>query len=86
MAKNHKNDAASSKFEAIMAALPSDLDRDQFRDSLGDLIEKISFKRVPVGSLSRIWILGSMKAKIALGYLAYMIRSNFAGETDKERR
>jgi predicted unusual protein kinase regulating ubiquinone biosynthesis (AarF/ABC1/UbiB family) len=87
MDKKNKNGAASSsKFEAIMAALPSELDREQFRDSLGDLIEKISFKRVPVGSLSRMWILGSMKAKIALGYLAYMIRSNFAGETEKERR
>ena len=86
MANKKKNDRESSKYKTILAAIPSEIDRDQFKDSLGDLIEKISLKHVPVGSLTRMWILGSMQAKIAIGYLAYMIRSNFSAKSDKQRR
>jgi predicted unusual protein kinase regulating ubiquinone biosynthesis (AarF/ABC1/UbiB family) len=54
-------------------------------DPLGDLIARISNKRVPVNSLNRLWALGGMQAKVAVGYIAYALRSSFTSSTEKEK-
>lgn len=52
---------------------------------LSELFDRISAGRMPVSSLSRIWILGSANAKIAAGYLACWLRGCFADAGEKER-
>jgi len=71
--------------EEILHALPSEInDESPTKDPLGDLIAQISSRRVPVSSLTRMWALGSMQAKIAVGYLAYAMRSSFSSK-DKQQ-
>ena len=71
--------------EEILQALPSEInDESPTKDPLGDLIAQISSRRVPVSSLTRMWALGSMQAKIAVGYLAYAMRSSFSSK-DKQQ-
>jgi len=71
--------------EEIIQALPDEINEESpTKDPLGDLIAQISSQRVPVSSLTRMWALGSMQAKIAVGYLAYAMRSSFSSK-DKQQ-
>ena len=72
----------------LVAALPEDLDeeRGSAQQGLTDLLMRLSHKPVPVGRLTRMWTLGSMKAKIAVAYLAYWIRSGYATKDEKEKQ
>lgn len=70
----------------LITALPKDVNEEGvLKDPLGDLISQISTRKVPVGSLIRLWTLGSMQAKIVIGYLAYAIRSKFMNDSNKQR-
>ncbi|MBU1708384.1 MAG: AarF/ABC1/UbiB kinase family protein [Proteobacteria bacterium] len=76
----------SLQVSELITALPKELNEEQIlKDSLGDLIARISTRKVPVGSLARMWTLGSMQAKIAMGYLAYAVRSNFLNDSEKQQ-
>lgn len=73
----------------VLKALPDDLDRSDAFDnkaSLQQLLKDLSGKPVPVGRFNRAWILGTLHAKIAAGYLAYWIRSSYVSADEKERR
>ena len=71
----------------LIAQLPRELDEPTGnQDALRDLLTKLSQKQVPVGSLNRLWALGGMQAKVALGYVAYFIRSAYATKDDRERQ
>ncbi len=72
----------------LVAALPQDLDeeRGSAMQGLQDLLMRLAHKPVPVGRLTRMWTLGSMKAKIAVAYLAYWIRSSYATKDEKEKQ
>ncbi len=72
----------------LVAALPQDLEeeRGSAQQGLQDLLVRLAHKPVPVGRLTRMWTLGSMKAKVAMAYLAYWIRSGYATKDEKEKR
>lgn len=70
----------------LISALPRDVNDEEIcNNPLADLIANISLQKVPVSSLARMWILGSMQAKIAIGYLAYALKSSFVNDTEKQR-
>ncbi len=56
------------------------------QQALQQLIGELGRKKIPTGALNRLWILGTMQAKIAAAYLAHWIRSSFADLEKKERR
>ena len=69
----------------LLNVLPKDHKTDPTGLRLARLITSISNKKVPVNSFSRIWTLGSLQGKIALGYLAYWLRSRFSSADEKQR-
>ncbi|NTV12913.1 MAG: AarF/ABC1/UbiB kinase family protein [Desulfobulbaceae bacterium] len=70
----------------ILQALPTEIrDQQPAPDPLADLLAQISRQKVPLGSLNRMWALGSMQAKITLAYLAFWLRSGFADANEKQR-
>lgn len=72
--------------EEVMAAIPEDIIvTGKTKDMLEELITQLSTRNVPVNSFSRLWALGSMQAKIAVGYLSYALRSSFRNRTEKEK-
>jgi len=71
--------------QELLDVLPKDLKTDPNGLRLAKLIANISSKRVPVNSFSRIWTLGSLQGKIALGYFAYWLRSRFSAADEKQR-
>lgn len=76
----------SLEVNELISALPKDVNEESvLKDPLRDLIAQISTRKVPVGSLVRMWTLGSMQAKIVIGYLAYAIRSRFMNDSEKQR-
>ncbi|MDD5104693.1 MAG: AarF/ABC1/UbiB kinase family protein [Desulfuromonadaceae bacterium] len=71
--------------QELLKALPKDRNTDPAGQSLANLIAGISSKKVPVNSFFRVWILGSLQARVAFGYLAYWLRSRFSGAEVKRR-
>ncbi len=70
----------------LLAALPEDLRGPVSRDEeLRTLLSALSSKPVPTGRLFRMWSLGSLQARLAAAYLAYWIRSGFAGADRRAR-
>ena len=71
----------------LIAAIPIDLDmsQDSSQQALEKLLSSLAQMPVPVSRLTRMWVLGSMQAKIAVAYFAYWIRSGFAADGEKER-
>ena len=69
----------------LLNALPKDSTTDPTGLRLAKLITSISNKKVPVNSFSRIWTLGSLQGKIALGYFAYWLRGRFSNADEKQR-
>ena len=80
---NENFDPATS--ERLRRALPKDRATDPTGERLEELLQRISLQKVPVGSFSRIWLLGSLQAKVTCGYLAYWLRSRFAAADRKEQ-
>jgi predicted unusual protein kinase regulating ubiquinone biosynthesis (AarF/ABC1/UbiB family) len=74
----------------LIAALPAEADQPTGAASLQDELTRVlaclGLKPVPVSRLGRLWILGSVHAKIAAAYLAYWVRTSFAAADEKERR
>ena len=76
----------SPRAAELLAELPEELHGPVSRDEeLRQLVSTLSTKPVPTGRLFRMWSLGSLQARIAAAYLAYWIRSGFAGEEKKSR-
>ncbi len=71
----------------LIEALPVDDDdaAAKSRQTLEALLHEISGKEVPVGRLSRMWIFGTLQAKLAAAYLAYWIRSGYCTQSERER-
>ncbi|MBJ6802143.1 ABC1 kinase family protein [Geomonas propionica] len=55
------------------------------RRRLAELVESVAAKRPPTTSFSRLWILGSLQAKVTCAYLAYWLRSRWADADERER-
>lgn len=75
----------SVQMEMLLDALPKGSATDPAGLRLARYIASISNKKVPVSSLSRIWTLGSLQAKVTAGYLAYWLRSRFSDAEEKQR-
>lgn len=69
----------------LINALPRDLTADPTGQQLARLITRISDRKVPVTSFSRLWTLGTLQARITAGYLAYWLRSRFADADQRQR-
>jgi len=52
---------------------------------LQDLLRQLSHRRVPVGRLNRLWVLGTLQAKVAAAYLAWWLRSGYASADERQR-
>lgn len=71
----------------IVEALPEGAEPELSpHEALHALLGKLSNKPVPVGAIHRLWSMGTMQAKIALGYLSYWVRSGYSTESENERR
>jgi predicted unusual protein kinase regulating ubiquinone biosynthesis (AarF/ABC1/UbiB family) len=70
----------------LVEALPEDVtEQPEYVNPLKDLLSGLEHKKVPTKSLMRMWILSSLQAKVALGYLAYGMRKNFAPASMQEK-
>jgi len=70
----------------LVAALPEEAERStSSEEALQRLAMKLAQRRVPVGSLARLWSLGSMNAKVALAYVAYWLRSSYQTTDERQR-
>lgn len=83
-AENNRQDALP--LEEVLRAIPEEItETGESTDPLGELIDRISTRKVPVNSFSRLWALGNMQAKVTIGYLAYALRSSFSNKTAKQK-
>jgi len=81
----HDTPKNTPALEQVIQAIPGEIHEETpSTDPLADLIAQISTRQVPVSSLTRVWALGSMQAKIAVGYLAYAMRSSFSSKDRKQ--
>lgn len=77
----------SVNINELINSLPVDDDRSESPQlALQKLIQKLASKKVPVGALNRLWILGTLQAKIAAAYLTHWVRSSFSGLDAKQQR
>jgi aarF domain-containing kinase len=53
--------------------------------TLQDLVRTLSHRRVPVGRLNRLWVLGTLQAKVAAAYWAWWLRSGYASADERQR-
>ncbi|WP_369412372.1 hypothetical protein [Geotalea toluenoxydans] len=65
----------AAEMSILLDALPKKHPADPSGLQLAQLITSISNRKVPVSSFSRMWNLGSLQAKVTLGYFAYWLRS-----------
>ncbi|MEN8142631.1 MAG: AarF/ABC1/UbiB kinase family protein [Thermodesulfobacteriota bacterium] len=87
MAANTDNNKKGLPLDKVIQAIPEGItDAAEGADPLRELISQISTRKIPVNSLTRLWALGSMQAKVAVGYLAYAMRSSFSNKTEKQKR
>jgi len=74
----------NSSIARALAALPEGLEpaeaavRARARDELARLADELAHTPVPQGRVHRGWILGSLQARVAAGYLAAWLRCGFA--------
>lgn len=73
------------RLEQLRKILPMECGAESAGERLAEILNRVSTKKVPVSSFSRMWILGSLQSKIAFGYLACWLRSRFAEAGEKER-
>jgi len=77
MSESHETDSSLS-VKNLVEALPEDIADSKEVNPLQELLAGLEHKKVPTKSLMRMWILSSLQAKVAIGYLAYGMRKNFA--------
>lgn len=75
----------SDRMKMLLDALPKEISTDPTGLRLARLITDISDKKMPTNSFSRIWTLGSLQARVALGYFAYWLSSRFADADERQR-
>jgi predicted unusual protein kinase regulating ubiquinone biosynthesis (AarF/ABC1/UbiB family) len=70
----------------LIATLPEELREDVGRDEeLRRIVDSLLHRPVPTGRLSRLWALGSLKAKVVCAYALCWARERFASPEEKEK-
>ncbi len=85
MQTENGSESPALQMKMLLEALPKESATDPTGIRLARLINRISRQKVPVSSFSRFWILGSLQAKVTLGYFAYWLRSRFVDADEKGR-
>jgi aarF domain-containing kinase len=67
----------------LQKLLPKSLKSDPSGEKLAHYISEIDTNKMPVGSFHRLWVLGSMYAKVSAGYMVAWMRGQFAGDNKK---
>ncbi|UCC28760.1 MAG: AarF/ABC1/UbiB kinase family protein, partial [Phycisphaerales bacterium] len=49
------------------------------------LLQELSHRQVPIGRFNRLWVLGTLQAKIAAAYLAWWLRGGYASADRRQR-
>ena len=76
----------SPEIAELIDALPAEAkEPDASSTPLEDLLGRLSHKRMPIGRFNRLWVLGTLQAKIAAAYLAWWLRGGFASKDKRER-
>ncbi|WP_085814061.1 ABC1 kinase family protein [Geoanaerobacter pelophilus] len=70
--------------ERLLQLLPREEDA-AARERLAELVEAACSNRPPTSSLSRLWILGSLQAKVACAYIAWWLKSRWVDADEKVR-
>lgn len=69
----------------LLDALPPDLRESPGEAALADAVAAAAGRPAPAGRLRRALCLSSLQCRIALGYLAWWLRSGFVAESDRQR-
>ena len=70
----------------LLEALPESAQRTEAEESeMRSLLADLAERKVPVGSLHRFWLLGTLQAKIGLAYLAWWMRGTFSCSEKRQR-
>ncbi len=78
--------STSPEIAELIDALPAEaMEPEAPSTPLQDLLQRLSHKPVPIGRFNRLWVLGTLQAKIAAAYLAWWLRGGYAS-TDKRER
>ncbi|MFH1418738.1 MAG: AarF/UbiB family protein [Planctomycetota bacterium] len=81
--------STSPEIAELIDALPAEAKGPDAPDApsapLQDLLQRLSHKRMPIGRFNRLWVLGTLQAKIAAAYLAWWLRGGFASNDKRER-
>jgi predicted unusual protein kinase regulating ubiquinone biosynthesis (AarF/ABC1/UbiB family) len=73
--------------DELLTALPAEADEAAPHSAaVMEIFQRLSHRPVPVGSLTRLWTLGTLQAKIAAAYLAYWVRCGFLTSDEAARR
>ena len=70
--------------DRLLALLP-EREEAAARQRIAELVETIAERRPPTTSFSRLWILGSLHAKVTFAYLAWWLRSRFVDADENKR-
>ncbi len=78
--------STSPEIADLIDALPAEAKEPGASSSpLADLLQRLSHKPVPTGRFNRLWVLGTLQAKIAAAYLAWWLRGGYARTDERER-
>ncbi len=78
--------STSPEIAELIDALPAEAKEPEASSSpLEDLLQRLSHKPVPTGRFNRLWVLGTLQAKIAAAYLAWWLRGGYASADKRER-
>jgi aarF domain-containing kinase len=71
--------------DELFNVLPKDSEHDPAGERLAELLRQTGSRKMPTSSFLRMCILGSLQAKVALGYFGYWLRSCFAGADERQK-
>jgi predicted unusual protein kinase regulating ubiquinone biosynthesis (AarF/ABC1/UbiB family) len=78
--------STSPRIAELIEALPAEAKEPSAGTSpLEQLLQKLAHKQVPIGRFNRLWVLGTLQAKIAAAYLAWWIRQGYADADKRDR-
>ena len=78
--------STSPKIAELIDALPLEPEEAVAPGSaLEGMLQKLTHKQVPTGRFNRLWVLGSLQARVAAAYLAWWLRNGYRTDDKKQR-